>query len=229
MTAPTQPVTAGQRLKIPASIWNELLRLVQSEGRKHFTGAAQRLELPGGYIAVQNDSGEARPPFSVLAISDVIQPPDTPEAEAEFPFTWRLKCVTPGEEHCGKFVILQSGADNEAIGKAMVSGATFCRVYINDEAHKYADIEVGTTERLASRDRGAAKILWKPAGTGEKMCVVSLGTTASAACESDCDNGDIDPSIFAGYDETKTQYLRHLPKAEGADRVCLGWVDAAEC
>jgi hypothetical protein len=52
---------------------------------------------------------------------------------------------------------------------------------VSDVDHGYADIDDGDTFHLVSASSGAAKVLWKESGTGDKWALVTIGDEAPEA------------------------------------------------
>lgn len=59
------------------------------------------------------------------------------------------------------------------VGYGIMPEAYWAKVDVTDEAHTNAIIDAAGT-LLASAESGGLRIVWKPSGTGEKWCVVSL-------------------------------------------------------
>jgi hypothetical protein len=126
-----------------------------------------------GIVWVQNDSGEDLDQFDVLGLDiPLISPDDNlPEFSKQVTFSG---IMPDSDEHRGRFCVLQQPLGVDKIGRAVVSGVTPARVYINDTADEYADVTTNEATRLDSGPFGA-RVLWKPTGTGEQLCTVRLG------------------------------------------------------
>jgi len=169
-------VRPGQPLRFPAGLYNGLVDLYRAwrEGRLGGGTAppAQSVVNPG-VILVKNDSGSDQARLAVLGIDAPFESPA--DYEEGFLREVGVKCVIPYlGSHFGRFVILQEpiGADN--YGRALVFGITPVKIDIENEAHQFADVDDGVTTVLASGTSGAARILWKESGTGEKWAYVAL-------------------------------------------------------
>lgn len=71
------------------------------------------------------------------------------------------------------FVILQRSASDGQLVSCILDGETWARVDIKDIEDTVCGAIDGDTDKLES-GAGAARILWKPAGTGVKTCLISL-------------------------------------------------------
>lgn len=183
------PVASGGKLSISAGEWNKLRadarRVIQDQGR---TGPAISLPRSTDCLAVRNDSNSARALFDVVAFNShvatatrglLITPDDNlpefkgrPVLKAYKPCTDRID----GKNDIGRFGILLQPLKSGAIGLAQISGATVCKINVEDEGHLYADVKIHESDELLSREVGAAEILWKEAGTGTgKWAIVRLG------------------------------------------------------
>ena len=169
-------VQSGDRLKIPAATFNTFIDAAR-DFRARQQGRAQNAQ-PGlgssGIVLVKNASGYDQDRFAVLGIdSPVITPTDN---EDEFKNKVALISVTPTEaNHTGKFVILLEPIQAGEIGLACAHGVCPVKIYISDEGHAYADVNDGQAGSLASAETGAALILWRENGTGEKWAIIKLG------------------------------------------------------
>jgi hypothetical protein len=67
-----------------------------------------------------------------------------------------------------------AGGSSAALARAVAAGLAVVAVDVADAAHQFAAPVAGVTSKLASATRGPARVLYKPAGTGVKTCVVIL-------------------------------------------------------
>jgi hypothetical protein len=65
------------------------------------------------------------------------------------------------------------GADR--LGRARLVGLVAVNVNITSTAHRCAEVTDANYSRLTSAATGSARILYAPAGTGVKRCLVGLG------------------------------------------------------
>jgi hypothetical protein len=86
-----------------------------------------------------------------------------------------LSCVTPTEDHAGRFVILAEPIAAGKIGRAYAAGVCPVRVNVAGESHRFAACEPGDTGQLHSAPTGPAELLWTEAGTGQRWAVVRIG------------------------------------------------------
>jgi hypothetical protein len=174
-------VKPGDPLAIPAATFNtfvdaaqDFLRRQRDVGR---TPVADR--PPFETVLLKNASGADRGRFDVLGIdAPVFTPTDSLET---FTNGIALAGVTPTDSHAGNFAVLVEPIQAGQIGRACILGACPVKVNIVSTSDAFADVEAGVTDRLKSGSSGAARILWKESGTGEKWAVVRLGNPAGGA------------------------------------------------
>jgi len=175
-------VKSGDPLVIPASTFNAFIDAAQAHqaGQRAVGGEGIRTFGHTATVRIRNDSGADIGRFGVLGIDGPVIGPDA--NLVEFQGRPTLKGVTPvAGTHDGKFVVLLDPIGNGRIGRGCAGGVTVARVDVSDAAHGYADIDDGDASHLASASSGAAKILWKESGTGEKWALVTIGEGAGAA------------------------------------------------
>ncbi|HUU90110.1 MAG TPA: hypothetical protein VM238_02750 [Phycisphaerae bacterium] len=171
-----QKVKSGDPLEIPARTHNAFIDAARDHlARQQNVAGAPVAELrPGGIVPVKNASGADRERFDILGIDAPIFTPT--DNEDGFKNQVALKGVLPTEaDHAGRFAILLEPLKAGAIGLACVQGVCPVKVSVEDEDHPCADVNDGQAGSLKSGVSGAAFILWKESGTGEKWAVVKLG------------------------------------------------------
>ena len=174
--SPFRKVTPGDRLRISADAWNGLMDLLRrTKGEGLGLGADLRQAfVQGDVVRVKNASSSDAPRFGVLGIDGVIFTPT--DNEDEFKRQVTLKGVTPdGDNHTGKFVLLLEPIPDGKFGMAALTGVFPARLNVSAESDEYADVEDSVMTRLLTGTTGAAQVLWKESGTGEKWGVVRLG------------------------------------------------------
>jgi hypothetical protein len=185
-------VQAGDRLQIPAVTWNTLLDVAQERQARsqNQTGESQPRGLAAGIVLVKNASGADRERFDVLGIDGPIFTPT--DSEQAFTDRVALKGVTPTEDdHMGRFVILAEPVKAGLVARAWAFGVCPVKIQVDDEAHRFADVTDGAAGHLAGGSTGAAMILWKESGTGEKWALVRF----------DCAPGTVeDPAVLEPQD-----------------------------
>lgn len=191
-------VHAGQRLEIPAPAWNAFIDAARAnKARDHgLAGPRHAAARAVTILPIKNSSGSDRGRFEVLGIDDLIFDPTA--NLAEFQNNPAIDGVTPATaSHVGKFVILLEPIPSGRIGRGLLMGV--CPVKVNFAAadDDYADVADGEAGYLASGSTGAASILWKESGTGEKWALVSVGAGTGA---------DLDEKVAA----TSGQAADHL-------------------
>jgi hypothetical protein len=168
---PFKAVTAGERFRPQARTWNALMDLARGQVAVP-SGEPMPVDR-AGLVLVQNGSGEDLERYGVLGISGLVF--DADDDLDAFHSNSALTGVKPTAAHRGLFVVVVEPIANGDYGYARMAGATPILVNVVDEGDTYADIEDDTAHvciRLKSDLRGAARILWKQAGTGERWAYV---------------------------------------------------------
>lgn len=169
-------VQTGERLKIPAQTFNAFIDAAEAH-RRHGVGDVRRRNAGNANdtILVKNTSGGDLDRFSVVGIDGVIISPD--DNLDQFKSRIALTGVTPTADHAGKFAVLLEPAADGQLVRAAIDGLTVCKVEATPpgSVDRFADIEAGTTDHLVAKASGAARIIWRQAGTGATWAVVRLG------------------------------------------------------
>jgi len=160
MPTALKKVRPGDPLVIPAATFNTFIDTARDfqERQRNTQRDAQRERLDSGVVLVRNESGADRERFDVLGIEGpIIERVDNEDA---FKQRVALRGVVPSTPHAGKFAILLEPAKDQTIVRACVAGVCVVRVFMNDEAHTFAEVEVGQAARLESAESGTARLLW---------------------------------------------------------------------
>jgi len=169
-------VTAGSPLTIPAAAYNAFIDAARDhQARQCDQGVpGQAVPRESGIVLIKNTTESDLDRFAILGIdSPIFTPTDN---EQEFKNRVALKGVAPTlADHEGRFAILLEPVKTGGIGLAGVQGVFPVKVDVQDEDHDFADVDDGECGHLASGRCGAAQILWKESGTGEKWAVVRIG------------------------------------------------------
>lgn len=164
-------VAAGQIAPRSAALWNNII-----DSANEYAGRRRLGDGGGGFqgsispsiVKVKNSSGAAR------RAGDVIQLDASLLTTLDAQHLW-LDGVAPAanlwRNSHGVFV---RQTPNGAIGDCQVSGVVRAYVNINDTVHSRCDLKASQYV-LESCHAGPWEILWQPSGTGEKLCIVSIG------------------------------------------------------
>jgi len=177
---PLRKVRPGDEIieHLKAESWNAFVDTVNDVRlKRNATSGILASRFPrSDLVYVRNDSGGARARYDILCLDGVVfSPSDNQSAFLEQPV---FKGVTPTLAKAGLFAMLlepagSSGSSRYAV--AAVSGNWVANVDIDHEDHRYADV-VASSYRLTSNWYGGAEIIYKPTGTGDKYCIVRLGS-----------------------------------------------------
>lgn len=169
-------VRPGEPLKIPASVYNQFLDLIEASRAGGTAGGSRGAAACVGVIYVRNDSETDVDRFGVLGIDAPVF--DPAESESGFTDSGVLSGSVPAAEHQGRFVVVQEPILAGQVGRAVAAGLTVAQVLMRDDGERYADIYPGQTF-LGSNGTGGAEILCHEPAGGEcptlKWCVVRLG------------------------------------------------------
>jgi hypothetical protein len=131
----------------------------------------------GDVILVRNETGNARQRFEVLGLGDVLIKPT--ENLADFIEHPAFSGVVPTMDHYGRWALLLENLEADGIGQAMVGGITPLRVQMLDEAHHFADAQVGLNI-AGSSAAGSAQLLYiqplaERDGADIAWCIARIG------------------------------------------------------
>lgn len=125
-------------------------------------------------VLVLNESGATQATGAVMHITGcAITPSDDAEVVYDSPV---LTVDVPSGDNIGTgvvVVLLEPLADGQ-VGAAAIDGACFAQVSVSDADHDYAVEIASDATKFESASSGNVRILYKPAGTGVKWCVVRL-------------------------------------------------------
>ena len=124
-------------------------------------------------VLIRNESGEDLPQGGVLGLDRPLIDPDDNEREFQSRVTFVGAAIAEGDDYAGRFAIACEPIPQDTIGRAIIHGTTPALVIVDDEDHGHADTLPGE-DKLHSTFTGAARILWKQPGTGEKLAVLDL-------------------------------------------------------
>jgi len=160
MATTLRKVRPGDPLVIPATTFNTFIDVAWDFQHRQRSALRQvhRDRLDSGVLLVRNESGADRNRFDVLGIEGpIIERVDNEDA---FKQRVALRGVVPSGAHTGRFVVLLEPAADGDIVRACVDGVCLVRVYMNDEAHTFAEVEAGQAAQLDSGESGSAQLLW---------------------------------------------------------------------
>jgi hypothetical protein len=168
-------VSPGQPLRIPAETFNAFVdAAVAFQATRTSRQAEGGTNLPtAGIVTVRNDSGADQDRFAVLGIGSPLILPT--ENAAAFQERVAVALVTPDQDaHSDRICILQEPIAAGKLGRGLILGITPVRLDVQAEDDRVAAVVTGETATLKTGSTGAARILWKEAGTGEVWGIVQI-------------------------------------------------------
>lgn len=168
-------VSAGQPLRIPAETFNAFVDAAAAfQARRTSRQAEGGALIPtAGIVTVRNDSGTDQDRFAILGISTPLILPT--ENAAAFQERVAVALVAPDEDaHADRICILQEPIAAGALGRGLILGVTPVRLDVQAEDDRVAAVVTGEAGSLKTGSTGAARILWKEAGTGEVWGIVQI-------------------------------------------------------
>ncbi len=168
-------VSPGQPLRVSAESFNAFIDAANAHraGQLGVGAEGTTTGRTAGIVTVRNDSGSDQDRFAVLGIADpLIMPADNPTAFQE---RVALALAEPDEEaHADRFCILQEPIAAGALGRGLILGVSPVRLEVTAEDDRTAMIVSAQTLSLTTGSSGAARILWKEPGTGQKWGIVQI-------------------------------------------------------
>lgn len=173
-----EKVLPGQPFRPSASTWNRFVDKANEQPPP--SQADGRSGLPPLYV--KNNSGTDVARFGILGVADVqINQSDN---ASEFYRSILLDGESPVlATHCGKFVVCLEPVSDGQVGLCTMNGLIQVQVDMIDADDNWCDIYVAGFTKLKSYGAGSAEIIHKPAGTGDKWCLVQLGKSHGPARE----------------------------------------------
>jgi hypothetical protein len=164
-------VSAGQKLDIPASTWNDMIDAVNDFKLRRQLGSPSSFSQHGIYssiIKVKNSSGDGR------RGGDLLQIDTTLVTTLDRQHLWFNGVVPAAPLWQTMHGILVRQTPNGEIGDCFVNGVCLAYVNVTNAGHYRCDAKA-SQYTLESCFAGPWQILYKPSGTGEKLCVVVIG------------------------------------------------------
>lgn len=167
-------VAPGQKVTLRAGDWNGAMDAARWYDQQKNGGATATKNLKRNIIVtVYNASAEDVPRNGILAITGLkITPTDNPTILQDGPI---LTGDVPSA-HDSQFCITSQAIAAGEYGQAVLSGMMPCTVNVIDADHSFAQCDLTSdadgVARLESSNVGAAVVLWKDTGTGEKDALV---------------------------------------------------------
>lgn len=162
-------VSAGQPIPRSASLWNNMIGAANEFAARQLGQAGTGLPAtppPTDTVKIKNSSGVQVRLGEVLEISGFLL------SSTSRGFLW-FDADTPDTTR--PFVVTQQDIPAGSIDRAQLSGACVALVNVTDAGHNFAAPASGQRV-LQSAGGGPVRILYKPAGTGEKLCAVLLAS-----------------------------------------------------
>ena len=165
-----QRANPGQRWNPPSAVdWNNIGEATEIYLRHHRTRDShqlKRLDIPTDWVLCQNGTGDRRA-GEVLEAGEYLLAVVDPLA------LWFVGQAPTEPVNKSTHGVLRVACKNGKLERVQVSGVVRALVNVTDTAHEFCDAETDLFV-LQSNNNGPHKIVWKPAGVGEKTCVVLL-------------------------------------------------------
>lgn len=172
-------VHAGQlitRDSLTAREWNAMQEAAAWSSQRQINAGIRQSKpsMPPGGVILKNSSGSDLSRFYAAGLSTIgITEATNADGFLREPY-FVGAAVT--RDYYGRFAILQEQIRSTNLGIAIVSGVTYAYVNVQHADHDRADINNSSHNYLYSNFYGAAEILYKPSGTGLKLCLVRIGS-----------------------------------------------------
>lgn len=177
-------ISAGQVIRsVRAGAWNNAMDAGEAFAASQFSVGSPFRSRPRStdIIKCKNNSGAARSRGEVLGAFGL-------SLTNLDPGNIQLTGNTPAT---GKhFGILLKALPSGEIGELQVSGVCLATVTVGDESHEYANLDDGAY-KLVSAASGPVKLIYAPTGTGDKECVICLGSGGSNVTHAKTPSGGI--------------------------------------
>ena len=169
--------------QISAAGWNEMRAIAQglTPGQQQY----QSGQRSPAYVTIKNNTGSDLPAFSVVKIDGAMYTRTGDEFINQAAQNGvELNGVTPAAA-TDTIAITQAACKSGGIVKAMISGATACKVYkTSNAAYSYADVTAGQSGYLTgSNTPSNIRVLWIASGTGNKEAYVLIDYAAAQTPE----------------------------------------------
>lgn len=179
---PYEAVKPGQTIQFSARTLNGYSKAGQDYSRRKMNENATSNRGPGvpQPTSVYNGLAAALDSFAVVqtnSSSIQVDPAALPLEAASAPVFNALAPLADGRP----FFITREPIPVGCIGEVVTNGPAVAWVNVTDAAHAFADVTPGVTGYLTSSAGSGAPILYKPSGTGLKMCEVFLPTGRGSA------------------------------------------------
>ena len=181
---PLQPVSSGQKLRIPAAAYNAWCAAAKAFNASRLPGGAGSALRRKDYATalVRNATGEDAMQFAILAVGGVvIDPMYGGSAEEEFRDAPVLDGYKPAGTPEEPLVILLEPVKAGEFGQGLLSGITPAKVNVQDNGHPCAVAIQDDVSKLQSAAAGPVRILWKAATGDDQWAVVCLNQAVAAA------------------------------------------------
>ena len=176
---PFKTVASGDRLRIPAPAWNELM----SMARERKLRALSQGSLAGSTsvdaqscVYIRNDSDTLAPQHGVLQLDGLAI--SAADNEPSFRSSPTFKGKKPTGATANVCITLEPIAAGKC-GRALLCGLSAIRLDVADTGHLFAAPAANNVAGLVSAATGPARILFAAGGTGVQWAVVCLTGTGA--------------------------------------------------
>ncbi len=218
-----KPVSKGGRVQeaLTADTWNAFVRAANRNdlSSQQLTGnPGTGQEQPYSTVKV-NCTTAAIARRQVLGLSD----PSILPGAGQRTFDNRMLFAQTAPLQ-GRFGLAELAGSQNVYNKVISDGVVQCTVNVpaNGEWITRADVDIGDATRLLATPNGAAQILWKETGTGDKPAIVRLGNPEFVALKGTA-NGAIASGTSSGV--MRVRYPGNTDTNFDITGVHLDWMD----
>lgn len=159
-------VQSGQKLKIPAEVWNTLLDVAERDRNQRHAISAEDVAgmRQAGIVKLRNQTGGPLDQFSIVQLdTPIIRPADNLN---EFKRQVTFNGIIPSASIGSRFAVTLQPLASNKIGLAVASGVAAVRLLVDAVPYACAQPTIGSTALLKSVPHGPAMVLWmESAGT----------------------------------------------------------------
>lgn len=176
-------VQAGDPFDFPARAYNAFLDSHEFTEQQKQKLSVQMFEdpPPNNVVLVRNETDEDFQRDDVIGFDEPIMEPG-PDGFEAFRAQILFKGSIPDiDQHAGRFGLCLEPIEAGGMGLVQHTGLAFCRVWVTDKCHSFAEVRDGDHYQLESGTEGSAEIIWKDnSGLAATTTTTTTSTTTPA-------------------------------------------------